>query len=95
MPALMTLILLFKSLSPSMHAAAKNVLNCALLIFIKKPTTDLAVLVFSLPRCSAVISGEVLVETLNPTGIRELKEELDEVRENFAAHMFFCTVPRS
>ena len=144
------------NLSPSMHAVAKNVLNHALLVLIKKTTidaahefvirfcknaptfvnakqlldalsdkysvgtvqsdaayycriptlirassakerlqwaNDLADLVFSLPKYSAVISGETPVETLGPTDIMELKEELDEVRENFAAHMLLALCP--
>ena len=146
------------NLSPSMHSAAKNVLNHALLMLIKKTTTDaahefvvkfcknapasvnakqlldalsakysvgtfesdaelyskiptmikassakeklqwvndLADLVFALPKFSAVISGEVPVETLGPTDIRELKEELDEARENFATHMFLAVCPEA
>ena len=55
--------------------------------------TDLADLVFALPKYSAVISGEVPVETLGITGMLELKEELDEVRENFAAHMLLAICP--
>ena len=55
--------------------------------------SDLADLVFSLPKYSAVISGEVPVETLGPTGIMELKGELDQVRENFAAHMLLALCP--
>ena len=54
---------------------------------------DLADLVFTLPKYSAVINGEVPVETLGTTGITELKEELDEVRENFAAHMLLALCP--
>ena len=49
--------------------------------------------VFALPKYSAVISGEVPVETLGITGMLELKEELDEVRENFAAHMLLAICP--
>ena len=48
---------------------------------------------FTLPKYSAVISGEVPVETLGITGMLELKEELDEVRENFAAHMLLAICP--
>ena len=48
---------------------------------------------FALPKYSAVISGEVPVETLGITGMLELKEELDEVRENFAAHMLLAICP--
>ena len=144
------------NLSPSVYSSAKNVLNRALLMLIKKTTTDaahefvikfckdapaflnaerlldalfakysvvtvhsdagyyfkiptlikassvkeklqwvndLADLVFSLPKYSAVISEEVPVETLGTTGITELKEELDEVRENFAAHMLLALCP--
>ena len=144
------------NLSPSVYSTAKNVLNHALLVLIKKTTTDaahefvikfcreapgfantkqlldalsakysvgtvqsdaayyfkiptlikassakeklqwvndLADLVFTLPKYSAVISGEVPVETLGPTGIMELKEELDQVRENFAAHMLLALCP--
>ena len=143
-------------MSPSTHSAAKNVLNHALLMLVKKTTidaahefvikfcknapglvnakqlldalsakysvgtvqsnatcysriptiikassikeklqwvTDLADLVFALPKYSAVISGEVPVETLGITGMLELKEELDEVRENFAAHMLLAICP--
>ena len=54
---------------------------------------DLADLVFTLPKYSAVINGEVPVETLGPTGIMELKGELDQVRENFAAHMLLALCP--
>ena len=144
------------SLSPSVYSSAKNVLNHALLMLIKKTTTDaahefvikfckeapafvnakqlldalsakysvgtvqsdaayyfkiptlikassvkeklqwasdLADLVFTLPKYSAVISGEVPVETLGTTGIMELKGELDQVRENFAAHMLLALCP--
>ena len=144
------------NLSPSVYSSAKNVLNHALLMLIKKTTTDaahefvikfckdapafvnakqlldalsakysvgtvqsdaayyfkiptliktysvkeklqwvndLADLVFTLPKYSAVISGEVPVETLGPTGIMELKGELDQVRENFVAHMLLALCP--
>ena len=144
------------NLSPSVYSTAKNVLNHALLVLIKKTTTDaahefvikffkeapafvnakqlldalsakysvgtvqsdaayyfkiptlikassareklqwasdLADLVFTLPKYSAVINGEVPVETLGTTGIMELKEELDQVRENFAAHMLLALCP--
>ena len=144
------------NLSPSVYSSAKNVLNHALLMLIKKITTDaahkfvikfcreapafvnakqlldalsakysvgtvqsdaayyfkiptliktssakeklqwvndLADLVFTLPKYSAVINGEVPVETLGPTGIMELKGELDQVRENFAAHMLLALCP--
>ena len=33
------------------------------------------------------------METLGPTGMLELKEELDEVCENFAAHMLLAVFP--
>ena len=144
------------NLSPSVYSSAKNVLNHALLMLIKKTTTDaahefvikfckeapafvnakqlldalsakysvgtvqsdaayyfkiptliktssakeklqwvndLTDLVFTLPKYSAVINGEVPVETLGPTGIMELKGELDQVRENFAAHMLLALCP--
>ena len=144
------------NLSPSVYSSTKNVLNHALLMLIKKTTTDaahefvikfckdapafvnakqlldalsakysvgtvqsdaayyfkiptliktysvkeklqwvndLADLVFTLPKYSAVISGEVPVETLGPTGIMELKGELDQVRENFVAHMLLALCP--
>ena len=144
------------NLSPSVYSTAKNVLNHALLVLIKKTTTDaahefvikfcreapgfanakqlldalsakysvgtvqadatyysriptliktssakeklqwasdLADLVFTLPKYSAVINGEVPVETLGPTGSMELKGELDQVRENFAAHMLLALCP--
>ena len=144
------------NLSPSTHSAAKNVLNHALLMLIKKTTTNaahgfvikfcknapglvnvkqlvdalsakysvgtvqcdatcytriptiinassikeklqwvtvLADLVFALPGISAIVSGEVPVETLVSTGTRELKEELDEMRENFTAHILLAICP--
>ena len=55
--------------------------------------TDLADLVFALPGISAIVSGEVPVETLVSTGTRELKEELDEMRENFTAHILLAICP--
>ena len=54
---------------------------------------DLTDLVFTLPKHSAVINGEVAVENLGATGIMELKGELDQVRENFAAHMLLALFP--
>ena len=53
----------------------------------------MADLVFVLPKYLAVISGEVPVETLGITGMLELKEEFDELRENFAAHMLPAICP--